>query len=68
MQQKSKQNTVLDNNVSRVCSSIEKFKNFSFTKEKNGIVEFKDHKNHEFTCTLFEIDYDFNGNMPYPNC
>ena len=65
MQQKSKQNTVLDNNVSRVCSSIEKFKNFSFTKEKNGIVEFKDHKNHEFTCTLFEIDYDFNGNMPY---
>lgn len=65
MQQKSNQNTVLDNNVSRFRSSIEKFENFSFVKEKDGLVEFKDCKNHEFTCMLFEIDYDFNGDMPY---
>lgn len=65
MQQKSNQNTVLDNNVSRFLSSIEKFENFSFVKEKDGLVEFKDCKNHEFTCMLFEIDYDFNGDMPY---
>lgn len=65
MQQKSNQNIVLDNNVSRFRSSIEKFENFSFVKEKDGLVEFKDCKNHEFTCMLFEIDYDFNGDMPY---
>ncbi|EMW5344333.1 ThiF family adenylyltransferase [Enterococcus faecalis] len=55
----------MDNNVSRFRSSIEKFENFSFVKEKDGLVEFKDCKNHEFTCMLFEIDYDFNGDMPY---
>lgn len=55
----------MDNNISRFRLSIEKFSDFSLVEEKNGFIKFKDTNNHEFTCVLFEKNYDFNGLMPF---
>lgn len=65
MPQNSIKNIALDNNVTRFRSVLEKFDNFYLIKEKDGSVEFKDNRNHEFTFLLFDTEYDFTGNMPY---